>query len=316
MPSLTVSWAPRSSSRSHSSISWTDSPIKSLCSACRLGRPSSIRMRSMSLSACFISPIDSSYSFLPSRPKPQWRYMRACRKYWLIAVSSLVSCALRWRMMVGSPFMGCLSYFLDCCQSKSADREQRQRADDDADVVAAVREHPQGHAGQRQQDDRPGQRIDQQDPSDAHAHALVQVGECGEKVIVYPFDRDVAVADPVLGLDVAAGRSEAGAPARRLQHGLVAPGHRPRRFGAHAPGFGLEPQRALQPQGHRLRVGRGRRGHGDLERAFLALGGGYLEHGAVVQEDAGTAEQQSEQGAPQADPVMHLAQLLYRDGTA
>ena len=82
-----------SSFKSQPSISGVFSPIINLCSACRLGKPSNIKMRSISLSACFISPMDSSYSFFAIFSNPQCLYMRACRKYWLIAVSSLVSCA-------------------------------------------------------------------------------------------------------------------------------------------------------------------------------------------------------------------------------
>src|ERR1700729_4082276 len=36
---------------------------------------------------------------------PQWSSMRAWRKYWLIAVSSLVSTVFRWSMTFGSAFM-------------------------------------------------------------------------------------------------------------------------------------------------------------------------------------------------------------------
>src|SRR5205823_14165831 len=51
---------------------------------------------------------------------------------------------------------------------------------------------------------------------------------------------------------------------------------------------------SFQPQGHRLGVGRGRPGQGELERAFLGLGSGNLEYGAVVQQDAGAAGQTQE----------------------
>src|SRR3989344_6626042 len=105
MPSLTVAWAAVSSLRSQASSSGTSSPMSSLPRSCRLGRPSSVKMRSMSLSACFISPIDSSYSFLASLSKPQCLSMRWCRKYWLVAVSSFLSCALSSSMTLASPFM-------------------------------------------------------------------------------------------------------------------------------------------------------------------------------------------------------------------
>ena len=51
---------PVSTSRSACSPSPTLSPIFSLWRSCRFGRPSRNRMRLTSLSACFISPIDSS----------------------------------------------------------------------------------------------------------------------------------------------------------------------------------------------------------------------------------------------------------------
>ena len=41
----------------------------------------------------------------PSRTKPQFSYMRACRKYWFTAVSSLVSTAFSSRMIALSPCM-------------------------------------------------------------------------------------------------------------------------------------------------------------------------------------------------------------------
>ena len=55
----------------------------------RFGRPSSSRMRSTILSACFISSIDSLYSCSASSLMPQFFSILACRKYWLMAVSSL-----------------------------------------------------------------------------------------------------------------------------------------------------------------------------------------------------------------------------------
>lgn len=49
--------------------------------------------------------LDSWYSCLPSLFRPQSSYMRACRKYWLIATSSLARILLRCWMTVTSPFM-------------------------------------------------------------------------------------------------------------------------------------------------------------------------------------------------------------------
>src|SRR5262249_24814635 len=52
-------------------------------------------MRSMSLSAWFISPSDSSYCFLASLEYPQFLHIFAWQKYWLMAVSSMVSAQFR-----------------------------------------------------------------------------------------------------------------------------------------------------------------------------------------------------------------------------
>jgi len=41
--------------------------------------------------------------------RPQLSNIRACRKYWFTAVSSLVSTALSVRMIAGSPFIVILS---------------------------------------------------------------------------------------------------------------------------------------------------------------------------------------------------------------
>src|SRR5256885_303825 len=71
MPSLMVCCAVFSLLRSQARASGTSSPTCSLPRSCRLGRPSSTKMRSMSQSACFISPMDSLYSFLASLSKPQ-----------------------------------------------------------------------------------------------------------------------------------------------------------------------------------------------------------------------------------------------------
>src|SRR5256885_6853403 len=67
MPSLMVCCAVFSLLRSQARASGTSSPTCSLPRSCRLGRPSSTKMRSMSQSACFISPMDSLYSFLADR---------------------------------------------------------------------------------------------------------------------------------------------------------------------------------------------------------------------------------------------------------
>src|SRR6266581_251699 len=105
MPSIRSARAPTSSLRSPCRHSGTFSPIKSLLSICRLGRPSRNRMRSIRWSAWCISSIDSSYSCLPSLVRPQFLYMRAWRKYWLTAVSSLTSSLLSNWMTFASPFI-------------------------------------------------------------------------------------------------------------------------------------------------------------------------------------------------------------------
>src|SRR5689334_24729557 len=74
----------------------------------KLGSPSRNRMRLASLSACFISSIDSSYSFFSSFFRPQLPAMRECRKYWLIEVSSFLSARLRNSRTLASPRMGLL----------------------------------------------------------------------------------------------------------------------------------------------------------------------------------------------------------------
>src|SRR4249919_2484234 len=112
-PTLSLCWmaafrsgtACISSRRSHTSASFGVSPIINLPRFCRLGKPSRNRMRSISASACFISSMDSLYSCSASSFRPQFLYMRACRKYWLIAMSSLYSALLRCWMTDGSPFM-------------------------------------------------------------------------------------------------------------------------------------------------------------------------------------------------------------------
>src|SRR5882672_1834039 len=62
-------------------------------------------MRSMSRSACFISSIDSFFSYSSSFFRPQLPNMRAWRKYWLTAVSSLNSTLLRCCTTLASPFI-------------------------------------------------------------------------------------------------------------------------------------------------------------------------------------------------------------------
>src|SRR6185503_12756067 len=69
------------------------------------GIPSRKRIRSMILSACFISPIDSSCIFFASVSKPQFFSIFAWTKYWLIAVSSVVSARFSASMTLESPFM-------------------------------------------------------------------------------------------------------------------------------------------------------------------------------------------------------------------
>src|SRR5207245_5125897 len=62
-------------------------------------------MRSISRSACFISSIDSFFSDSSSFFKPQLLNMRAWRKYWLMAVSSLNSTLFRCCTTLASPFI-------------------------------------------------------------------------------------------------------------------------------------------------------------------------------------------------------------------
>src|SRR5919197_4994925 len=63
------------------------------------------RLIAMRRSACFISSIDSFFSNSSSFFSPQLPNMRACRKYWLIAVSSLNSTLFRCCTTLGSPFI-------------------------------------------------------------------------------------------------------------------------------------------------------------------------------------------------------------------
>src|SRR5438067_12484740 len=97
----------------------------------RFGRPSRNRMRSISRSACFISSIDSFFSYSSSFFRPQLPNIRACRKYWLIAVSSLNSTLFRCCTTLGSPFIGGL----------------RGKARFDAEALAASTEARSGGCG-------------------------------------------------------------------------------------------------------------------------------------------------------------------------
>ncbi|CKR39833.1 Uncharacterised protein [Mycobacterium tuberculosis] len=62
-------------------------------------------MRSVISSACRISSNDSARVWAASSVKPQLSCILECRKYWLIAVSSLVNCSLSRRRTSGSPCM-------------------------------------------------------------------------------------------------------------------------------------------------------------------------------------------------------------------
>src|SRR5690606_41135327 len=94
-----------SSDRSHSITSRGPSPMRSLPSAWKFGSPSRNRMRSASQSAWCISSMDSLYSCSASSFSPQFFSILACRKYWLIAVSSLYRALLRYSMTLASPFI-------------------------------------------------------------------------------------------------------------------------------------------------------------------------------------------------------------------
>ena len=59
----------------------------------------------MSFSACFLSPIDSSWCFFARSWKPQSAHIFDWQKYWLIAVSSMVSAPLSPAMTSDCPFM-------------------------------------------------------------------------------------------------------------------------------------------------------------------------------------------------------------------
>ena len=60
-------------------------------------------MRSVSISACFISSNDSERVYFASFVQPKFSCIFACRKYWLMAVSSAVSCSFRNSRTSGSP---------------------------------------------------------------------------------------------------------------------------------------------------------------------------------------------------------------------
>src|SRR5438045_41424 len=108
MASCSGGRAARSSLRSPSSASGALSPMVSRPRSCKFGSPSRNRIRSMRRSACFISSIDSFFSYSSSFLRPQLPNILACRKYWLIAVSSLKSTLLRCWMTLASPFIAVL----------------------------------------------------------------------------------------------------------------------------------------------------------------------------------------------------------------
>src|SRR5574337_349004 len=62
-------------------------------------------MRSINRSACFISSMDSARIFFQSRSYPQFSHIRACTKYWLIAVNSAVRISFKTVMTWSWPFM-------------------------------------------------------------------------------------------------------------------------------------------------------------------------------------------------------------------
>ena len=57
----------------------------------------------MIASACCISSNDSLRVYSASSVNPQFAYIFECRKYWLMAVSSLVNCSLSNFRTSGSP---------------------------------------------------------------------------------------------------------------------------------------------------------------------------------------------------------------------
>src|SRR4051812_10632562 len=106
-------------------------------------------MRSINQSAWFISSMDSEYSCLPSFVTPQWRRMRACRKYWLMAVSSLVSWVFRCSTTLGSDFIEALRAAarpLRWRQRPQASR-CRQRILGVAALAHHLADHPEDHPG-------------------------------------------------------------------------------------------------------------------------------------------------------------------------
>src|ERR1043165_2693348 len=60
-------------------------------------------MRSVRMSAWRISSIDSARVCLARTLRPQFSCILACRKYWLIAVNSAVSCSVRNSRTRASP---------------------------------------------------------------------------------------------------------------------------------------------------------------------------------------------------------------------
>src|SRR5215475_1427757 len=63
-------------------------------------------MRSINASACFISPMDCILMYSESFSYPQFSHISACRKYWLMAVSSSCSALLSSARTFAEPFVG------------------------------------------------------------------------------------------------------------------------------------------------------------------------------------------------------------------
>src|SRR5690606_30363662 len=127
MPALRSGTACCSSFRSHSRHSRGLWPTSSLPRFCRLGSPSRKRMRSIRRSACFISSMDSLYSCSASSFRPQLPYIRECRKYWLMAMSSLYSALFRCVMTCASPFMAGLLASVGCGKPSPKPRTMSER---------------------------------------------------------------------------------------------------------------------------------------------------------------------------------------------
>src|SRR3954471_5498813 len=110
-------------------------------------------MRSVSRSAGVISSMDSLRAYGASFVKPQFSCIFACRKYWLMAVSSLVSCSLSSSITRASP---CMRFLLGLRAAEaSASRDGRdlqaveriRRAQPVADPIQAVAAAGAGGAG-------------------------------------------------------------------------------------------------------------------------------------------------------------------------